>query len=330
MSTLPQRDLAPKKPIGRIKLNKVVKTEGPILTPEEREKFVNAVSNYHSAKPGSEERLIAIKDSFNYIMKGYRNLKSQDGLTSDDKTFLTSVYSLMKRMVSELMEGCNNSDPHLRWLSFEQLTNLNTNSLKQIVYLAKNSHEPDIREMAVDHIFNEVSKGKSQASSPDSLIMVNGRRMKLSSYYYSMLIDVATTGNFADSRDRVLKHFAESFQYGDISYLRLISDKSKFVDTRSRALKIIKKIEEEKTDVQDIAKNYLDKLFPGTKPPVQSKQQIPQQAESQIYDFQEYAEKRKEEENPKPPSPNSPAIKPDSPVFSERVAQLDNKKRKLG
>ncbi|MDD5022615.1 MAG: hypothetical protein PHU63_00400 [Candidatus ainarchaeum sp.] len=300
-----------------------VKTEGPVLTREERERFLSAVAQYHRTKDGSEDRILAIRESFNLLARGYRNMRSQHGLTSDDEMFLDSVKRMMSDMLRQVVTCCGESDYSLRQLAFDTLKTLNANVTPQYVYLAKESKEKDIREEAIQALVDQRTRDIAKAGSPNARVKVpwSTRPMSISAYYDSLLVDIATKGSFADSRDKVLTIFAENAkQDGDTSFIRVISEKSMFTDTRTRALQLAKQIEQESVDADAVAVQWMQKLFPNSQDPVVAPKPKLPDVQVPPYTSEEIGRIIEIDPHRRKPGVELPPPNPPSQVYFERVA----------
>lgn len=250
----------------------VVKTEGPVLTTQERERFIAAVARYHKTQPGSLDRIEAIRDSFNTLVKGYRRLSKQQGLTSDDNTFLRSVRRLADSMVTQLVQACDDFDYTQQQLAFATLARLNTPIEKTLVHLAKECKRAGVREAAVKELQDRFSRARSAARSKDARIRVpwlTAKPITLSSFYHALFVDIGANSVFADARNAMVGYFvATAKEDGNVTFLEAISEKTRFEETRVRVREEIRDIRSERVDVDADAEVFVERMFgAGVKAP---------------------------------------------------------------
>lgn len=254
-ATAQRKDFATRAHLGQ---SAKPKAEGPAITQEERQAFLNAAKHYDKTPEGSEERVSAVRVLYPILVRGYKSKINSENLNEDDQRFLLVVAKKMERIVEELSAGCSSSDYHMRQLSFKVMCEFNL--IRKIAGLAKSNEYDDVNSAAVQHIVDSIAvKCLVDATAP-KYAAVDGKKIPIKDYYRGLLLDIAISGTFGKPRDQVVEHFSNG---GERARLAHIAEKSMFIDTKRRALRAMQSMRAESNETERFAEEFIQLAFPG-------------------------------------------------------------------
>jgi hypothetical protein len=258
-----------------------IKTEGPTITPEERQRFLDAIKRYSTTTKGSKERLMAIESALPVLVRGYK-AKKDEASDPEEREILLSIREKILEMASELKEGCSSSDPDVRHLAFSIISKVG--SIRNIANIAKDNEYEDMRRAAVKYFTDAIAEHyrkekiveitidpnygslieKSVIENKDvtkEKAKLSPKDEKLVEYYKHMLADIAITGTYADVRDIIVDYFRTR---GERRFLDAIAKNTKYLDTKRRALRALSSIQlVESEEITLLAQKFLERVFPG-------------------------------------------------------------------